>query len=383
MTIVYIGLHDWSGLWQRPQALASALARTGECRVLYVNPPYFSAAGYVRDWLVRKPERRAWCGMRSVDADISVVDLPPLLPKGALFPAVARVNHVVQRRVLWQMLNAAGVRRPVVMLSSPADHSLTAASHAEMVIYDLMDRHEQFYDGGIRENIRREQARMLHKAAGVIVSAEALADDIRHQAPGLPARRIPNGVESSLLNAPRAPDPRLTGLPRPIIGFVGYLGPWVDMRVILALADGFASGSIVLAGPPGAQMRALEQRPNIHLLGEQPHPALSGIIDAFDVGIIPFHMNALTEAVHPLKVYDYLARGVPVVASPLRELKPMGGMVTVARDPSGWAEAVSSALDGDSPALAEQRRAFVRGHTWDARASGVLDFLNDIRAGRA
>lgn len=314
--LVIVGLHAWHGMWQRPQALAAALARTGACRVLYVNPPHFSVFGYLRGG-------RRWSGACQVEGGVTVIDLPPLLPKGALVPGIARLNHVFQRPALYRRLHALGVQRPVLMLTSPSDHTLIDRTQVRSVIYDCMDRHALFYTGHVRRAIEGEQTRMLAAADGCIPSAAAIADDVRAESPRLPLALIPNGVESSLLDAPFAPDPDIIRLPGPIIGFVGYVGEWVDVARIATIARAFPEGSVVVVGPQGADVSMLRALPNVHLVGIQSHARLSAIIDAFDVGIIPFHMTELTEAVHPLKVYDYLGRGKPVVASPLRELLPM------------------------------------------------------------
>lgn len=369
--IVIVGLHAWHGMWQRPQALAAALARTGACRVIYVNPPYFSVFGYLRG-------RRSWSGICQADGGVTVIDLPPLLPKGALIPVIARLNHAIQRPTLYRHLRALGVQRPVLMLTSPADHSLIDQSQAGCVIYDCMDRHALFYTGRVRRAIEGEQARLLASADGCIASAGAIADDVRAESPGLPVALIHNGVESSLLEAPVAPDPEIVGLPGPIIGFVGYVGSWVDVARIAAIAGAFPDGSVVVIGPLGADVSALRALPNVHFTGKQPHAHLSSIIDAFDVGIIPFHMSELTEAVHPLKVYDYLARGKPVVASPLRELLPLRDYVTLASDHEDWPRLIRLALEVSFAAQAEARRDFARSNTWDTRAVQVLDFVRKL-----
>jgi hypothetical protein len=99
--------------------------------------------------------------------------------------------------------------------------------------------------------------------------------------------------------------------------------------------------------------------PNVSFLGLKPQAELLNYVARFDVGIIPFVVSEATHAVSPLKVYEYLAAGVPVAAPPLRSLEGLDG-VYVSVD---LTEAVRQALWGPRP----DRRATVAQHSWGKR----------------
>jgi hypothetical protein len=96
------------------------------------------------------------------------------------------------------------------------------------------------------------------------------------------------------------------------------------------------------------------------------------VVSSFDVGIIPFRINPLTEATNPVKVYEMLAAGLPVVATDLPELRALSPWVAVARSPEEFAARIAEALvgvagDAEGPAARRERRLWVLQESWSER----------------
>ena len=148
---------------------------------------------------------------------------------------------------------------------------------------------------------------------------------------------------------------------------------------------------IVLIGPVLAgcqeQVAALRRQANVHVLGERPYALVPRYLHGLDVCLIPFRLNDLTRSVNPLKFYEYLAAGKPVVASRLPELEQYGGVCSLAEGLQEYMEQIEAALSVESGAvalLAEQRLAVARANSWQERtqavAAALLQALNESQA---
>src|SRR5690606_23937573 len=117
-----------------------------------------------------------------------------------------------------------------------------------------------------------------------------------------------------------APHPAIAPLPRPRVGFVGQIDERMDQALVVSLAPRLATrqpaGSGVLAGrvKEGVDLSRLTAEPNVHLVGFVPYDALAGVYRELDVGLVPYVISPLTQACNPLKVYEYLAADLAVVA---------------------------------------------------------------------
>jgi glycosyltransferase involved in cell wall biosynthesis len=166
----------------------------------------------------------------------------------------------------------------------------------------------------------------------------------------------------------------LERIPRPRAIFVGALNELkVDAALLGALAAAEPDLSIVLVGPvteagPDARraLDALIRRPNVHALGGRAYAELPAYLAGADVGLVPYHANRYTAGVFPMKVYEYLAAGLPVVAAGLPELAGAEG-ATVAAGPEEFVAAVRAALT--EPGSADERQRIARAHTWEARTA--------------
>jgi hypothetical protein len=104
--------------------------------------------------------------------------------------------------------------------------------------------------------------------------------------------------------------------------------------------------SFVLIGPVTLdRIGGLKNLSNVHLLGEKPYRELPGYLRHFAVCTLPFRMNKLTRSVDPVKVYEYLSQGKPVVSTPLPDLFPISGLLYFAEGPEEFARQIDRALE--------------------------------------
>jgi UDP-galactopyranose mutase len=163
-----------------------------------------------------------------------------------------------------------------------------------------------------------------------------------------------------------------------LIGFHGTLGSWLDYELLAGLAQARPEWSWVFVGPAAAAGTArLAHLPNVHLLGAVPFDQLPAYTTRFTAGIIPFVDNELTRGVHPIKALEYLAAGIPIVASRLPDLAPLGDLIRFAGTTSEWLAQLDKAVQAssDQATLAARRRAVAAEHTWDSRAEEIVALI--------
>lgn len=203
----------------------------------------------------------------------------------------------------------------------------------------------------------------------VVDAADAVFVTSRRHLAKLRARRpdavyLPNGV-SEIFFHESAPEPEVIArYPHPRIVFVGQLDEWVDFDCIAAVGERNPAASVLVVGPGEAARRPYPA--NVHFLGGHPYAGLPALLRHCDVGIVPFVPNELTHAVSPLKLYEYFATGLAVVATRLDEIEASESPAVLCDSHEEFARAVTTLSQRSAEGRA-QRVAFARQHTWRQR----------------
>jgi glycosyltransferase involved in cell wall biosynthesis len=193
---------------------------------------------------------------------------------------------------------------------------------------------------------------------------------------------IPNGVDYARysLTVPEPDD--LRAIPRPRIGYSGWLKPQLDWPVLQALAERHRDWSFVFVGDQqkqpqvAAHVAYLRRLPNVHFLGGRPTADLHGYVQHFDVSLMPYEINEYTHFIYPVKVHEYLAAGSPVVASPLPNLHEFENVLTFAGSVDEWSRAIAEALaTRDNVCARTARQGVASRHDWTTLANKVLSIL--------
>jgi len=229
---------------------------------------------------------------------------------------------------------------------------------------------------------RRWEDELVGRASGAVVTSETLLAALRARRPELPAATIRNGVDAERFVELARGAPRPADLPddgRPIVGFVGALYEWVDQRLIAAVARALPDFHFVFVGPQGRRglSERLRNTRNVRFLGRRPYERVPAYVAAFDVCWVPFDHGRIARAANPVKVYEYLALGKPVVSTPIADVDSFDPHVRVGHD-VGEVVAQLRAAAGEPDGRATQRMQFARANSWDSRAAQYLDFIGTL-----
>lgn len=362
--LLYVSLWPWDGLWQRPQHLAEQLALQYD--VVYVSAlPFHSRKSAVAhlSWtsgpVVRKPRQ-----------GLTVVQFP--LPPSWRFQWLREWNHERWAAQVASFLRREGMEVDVLWLSSPDQRAFLKKVRTRLVCYDCMDEFNSFVP-----HLALVEQDLFRRADITFVSASALEVKARRHTDRV--QLVPNGVDvdhfRKALDGACAIPTDLLSVPGPRVGYYGSIADWLDYDILEALVES-SDISLVLIGPVHSEKaRALSRHARVFLLGTRPYSELPAYLAHLDVSILPFRLTELTRAVDPVKVYEYLAAGSDVVATPLPMLQRHAHLLRLATS-AQFAEAVHAALL--SPTTRSRRLERSRAmdaHSWKQRGSGILQLL--------
>ncbi len=376
--ILYLGVNAWDSIVQRPQHLARGLSESN--RVLYVDPSAFSVFTSLRlSFRGTGSEKTRRSGFRRLSGSLFVFTPPPLLPFSLWSMTSNRWNAWIVARMLSRVFVSLRFRPGLLWVSSPLGWPMVEQILARRVCYDCLDNFPAFYPDRRGALLARQEDRLLKQADAVFATEKQLAK--RCSSRNRNVHLVPNAVHPGFLERTQAPCPSdLAELNRPVVGYVGALSHWIDFRLIRYLAEERPSWSFVLIGP-GRKEGTLAGLPNVHWLGPRAHEDLPAFLDRFDACLIPFRDNELTRTVNPVKLYEYLARGKPVVATNTPALEPFSHVCSLASSRREFLDALQTAVE-ESGEYREQRireRVLMASrNTWQDRPDQVCRILGDL-----
>jgi glycosyltransferase involved in cell wall biosynthesis len=324
-------------------------------------------------------------GCRPVSENISVFT-PLVIPFHG-----SRVARWVNRQLLtWSLRRACrklGFQRPITYSFVPSSADVAGSLGERLVIYHCVDEYSKF-TGTDETAILDLERKLMKKADMVVVSSSRLYETKHSYNPN--TFLVTHGVDvAHFSNACRqtvATPADCAGLSHPVIGFFGLIADWVDIEVFRHIAAARPEWSLLLIGEVQADLSALRELPNVHILGRRSYQSLPAYCKAIDVAILPFVVNDLTLAANPLKLREYLAAGLPVVATPLPEIQKLNALVHMARTPAEFLSEIEALLKagkrGPDPAVS----ALMERESWDQKVedlSGLISGLSGAeRSGR-
>ena len=221
----------------------------------------------------------------------------------------------------------------------------------------------------------------LIKKADVIVNNSALYTEygLQHNSNSF---MVGQGCDVSLFNdesnSIKIPD-KLNEIPKPIIGYVGYL---TNMRLDIELLEFMATQrkdwSIVLVGPEDEEFKrsALHNLTNVFFLGSKGGSELPAYVKGFDVAMNPQLVNDATIGNYPRKIDEYLAMGKPTLATTTKAMEMFKDHVYLGSNKEDYIALTEKALQENSDELVKKRIEFAKSHTWE---NNVLAIYNSIK----
>ncbi len=378
--LIFVSLEDWDEVWRRNQFLCAGLARRfPDRKILFVGLPRDVSHGLRRG---RLGALRA-APLRAVPEYPNITLLHPLKVFPNTLPWGRRANEALARRQVQRAASALGITRPLLWLNPHSAVHMAGRMGERAVVYDITD---DWISLTQKEWLRRlttaQDAALCGRADAVIVCSQKLFDMKRSLTENL--HLVPNGVDAAHYRRVQdtvAPLSEATaGWARPVLGYTGTIHPdRVDVGLVEALARRFAHGTVALVGPnhlPAPDEARLRALGNVQLTGPVPYAQVPDYMRAFDVCITPHQMTPFTESLNPIKLWEYLAGGKPIVSMDVAGFRDYPQFVRIAATTETFLEACEAALaEGQTGQAARQTET--QQHSWESRLDAVEAVMRD------
>ncbi len=390
--LLFVGYGDWH-LWKwdgfrtRSAQLCRFMARSPRVRRIYVlNEPIYMRGSppglnLPRRERFRKLPLRSQC--RQIDDTIFAIDPSRFL----LAPFRLRTHYVV--RMIRTHLSRHNVV-PILWLANVPMAFLMESLRCNLKVFDAIDDWEQIPHLGTHLRIRACYETIASRADIICTVSDHLAKKFTQKSSTALVRHIPNGVDLELFAQPADPPHvrrhRRKGA-RPVLTYVGVLSSRFDLDLMIAVARAFPDARIRLIGPLHTdeypELGSLKHVPNVHLSGLVHHHAVPGILRESDILLMPHRRCPLSLSMDPLKLYEYLTTGLPIVTTDVPPVRAYEQLLYIATDTPSFIEYIKKALQEQETLQAERlweaRIQEARKHGWEQRVEAILDLIESRR----
>ena len=383
--IVIVALSEWEGPRRIRQYLTDELVKRGN-RALFVEG-YYSLTKFLR-----KPDFsmlfRFLGGPREVRTNLFLLSTVPFLPLGEFSSTLSWINWSLSRIFVKRAMRRLNFNKSIAIIFAYNAESLVGTLNERLSIYFCNDAFDKLYSRAmLQKRVAALEKKLIRKVDAVITVSEKLMEEKSPNAKNITT--IHHGVDFGLYEeALRNPAPSLEEfkqMRKPIIGYSGVVRHIIDIDLLDYLATKRPEWSLAIIGPVTEsnaryyeKVNALKRRRNVYFLGARSPESLPHLIDQFDVCLLPYMVSDVsTYYAAPLKFYEYLAAGKPVVSTvgPRNFDKNIVISATTKEDfLSGVERALGLTATGD----VVRRKEIARLNSWEQRVNSMVTFISTL-----
>ncbi len=376
--LIFVSLENWDDIWRRNQFICAELARRHpQQKILFVGLPH-DVSHAVRSGKLAQVKAVAPCpvpGFPNIFFFRPVKWWPNTLGKGR------KANEAAFRRQVRRAARSLQLTRPVLWINPHSALHMAGEMSEVGVVYDITDDWTSANQPpAVKQLITEQDAALCRRADATIVCSQRLFEM------KLPlAKRlflVPNGVDTAhyaaVADGTCAPDAETVKWTHPVLGYVGTVHPErVDVALVESVARAFPGGTVALVGPNllgEAEISRLAALKNVVLTGAVSYRSVPHFLTAFDVCLVPHLESEFTESLNPIKLWEYLATGKPVVSTDVAGFRDFAHLCFIASGSQAFIEACKMALEENDSRRVARLQAAAQ-NSWVARVDQIEAIL--------
>ncbi|MBN2406625.1 MAG: glycosyltransferase [Elusimicrobia bacterium] len=383
--IICFGTADWDNPYRTNQHhVMERLA--AENRVLFVESLGLRQPVMQKKDLLRIARRLIKGMMVLRKAGRNLYVFSPLVIPLYRYSAVRKLNSAILELMIKCITAALGMRNCLIWTYTPGISGLIRKIRRKLVVYHCVD--ELSSNPLIPSIMRKLEEDFIRDLCDVVFVTSSPLYRSKSQFSGN-VHYLPNVADFNHFNKASAegmavPED-MSYVKRPVAGFVGAVSGYkLDKELIKYTARAMSSVSFVFIGPAGegekeTDLSELMDIPNIHFLGPRPYEKLPEYLGSFDVCILPSRISEYTNNMFPMKFFEYLATGKPVVAVMIESLKEYERYFYSASSREKFAVRLEEALNEKNRVMREERIKFAAGNTWERRIAEFSEIIENAR----
>lgn len=344
-------------------------------RVIYINP---------------QPEKRSLTSewKETVDGGVKIWD-----PPYSLLPTRYKIHRLREKlsaaslpKYVRKMLGSNWKKNTIVYVTPTTleqSYEFVKALNPEHLIFDILDDNLNF--PSITEKRRERLKEMFIDIAKQASVISAVSEYLIKQTKELTGRGdiqyLPNGVDVQMFKTiPDKFPSDIEEIPNPRVTFVGAITSWIDLPLLVEIAKQLSNVQLVLVGPidhaslDQNQLKQLEDLTNVYFLGGKPYSEVPKYLHASDVLLLPRTMDPYSLACDPLKLYEYLATGKPVVSTTHPSIKRFSDFVYSGSTAEEIIQGIQNSLNRKEES-AQKQRSIVDSLSWETRIEKLLNLI--------
>ena len=362
--------------WTSKQYITMELIKKN--RVLYVEANY--SFGKIFTGLMGKKWPVVPFGRLHIENDnLSILTPYPRLPYRNHFRYIGWLNQKLLLAKIRRATKKLNFKHPILWTFLHQTNDLIGKLNESARIYHCVDDWPvllHMANMGKSDRIREDEKKLTSSVDIIFRVSKKLLGYLKM--PNTRVFDIPNGVDIDLFNpkqyAGKSQKDDMKDLPRPILGFSGSIGKWIDIELLIRIATCYTNASIVLIGlnEKNPSINKLHNLNNIYFLGMKSREEVPQYIYDFDVCLMPFNRSEIGKGMLPLKMFEYLALGKPVVATSSEVLKQFEEVLYLADDEDSFLKLIENAITDNNREHSEFRRACALKYSWENRVNEYL-----------
>ncbi|MCB2156592.1 glycosyltransferase [bacterium] len=367
--VVCVSHVPWDHVWQRNHHTMSRLAERGH-PVLYMRPVYLHVVARWPTWVIHDPANPVPPGVVSLN--------PAMIPGGSRYEWIDRLNAwLLESEALYR-----GFSKDVLLwFYYPAHERLRDRLAHRACVYDIQDEYSAFEWAS--QSVRDAEVRLLDTADVTFPGTYALY--VRKKPSNGNSHFFACGVDVDHFGT--VPDDVIRGEDpsRPRLGFFGAIDSRTDRDILIRLAEAHPEWDIFMLGPIDRTLFDIPDRPNLHFTGPIQYQQLPAWLHGWNVALMPWARNDLTEHINPTKTLEYLAARKPVVATAIPDLKQFySDVLYLAEDSDQFIAGCEAALanEGEDEERLERGLQMARKASWDGVVGRMEELINEAIAHR-